>query len=192
MHTRDGARIEGGGDVGVAARRQETKACRGVQQPRLRLVSNAPKKSTKTRQRAAASAARQVFVMFAIVVTAVSLLGLGRVWLTVQAAEASLEASRLRTEIKDAQYDGDMLEIRQSSLGSPSRIRAIADATMDMAPAAEVTYLEIAKRESAADDQDAAVSDDSVVKRAVASVLDLTAGEAQVLLVGDVGLASAR
>ena len=178
--------------MGVAARRQETRACRGVQQPRLRLVSNAPKKSRKTRQKAAASAARQVFVTFAVVVTAVALLGLGRVWLTVQAAEASLESSRLRTEIKDAQYDGDMLEIRQSSLGSPSRIRAIADATMDMAPAAEVTYLEIAKRELSPDEPGEASRDDSAMKRAVASVLHLTAGEAQVLLVGDVGLASAR
>jgi cell division protein FtsL len=121
----------------------------------------------------------------------VAVLGMGRVWLSVMAAEASLDANALRQEIKNLRYEGDMLEVRQSALGSPSRILAIAGATMDMAKAEDVTYIDLpAETFASAKTQDRPVSDAGRDWLGVA--LDLAAGEAQILLVGDVGLASAR
>jgi cell division protein FtsL len=179
--------------MGMPAKKSDSRT-RGPQRhkPRLRLVTSKPKTASRKRAcGASASAAQRAFVMFAIVTTVVALLGMGRVWLTVQAAEASHEAGRLRSEIKAARYDGDMLEIRQSALGSPSRIRAIADASMGMAPAEEVTYLELASVTTEMDDAET-VLESSVLQRAVASAVDFAAGEAKVLVVGDIGLASTR
>lgn len=166
---------------------------RVTERPRLRLVTPATKKAQgRGRSKAAqASAARQAFITFAVVVSVVALLGMGRVWLSVQAAEASIQANELRSTIKLERYEGDMLEIRQSSLGSPSRIRAIASGAMDMAPAGKVTYLELTPATAPAAPKTASAAGGGL-KSAVASILDLTAGEAQVLLVGDVGLASSR
>lgn len=176
----------------MAQAARKTEATRKPSKPRLRLVKPAstPARSTRRSKAAQASAARQAFATFSVVVTVVAVLGMGRVWLSVQAAEASIEANQLRHDIKLERYEGDMLEIKQSSLGSPSRIRAIATAAMDMAPAQKVTYLELTPAKAAVAKTPPAKS--SGLKGTVASILDLTAGEAQVLLVGDVGLASSR
>jgi tripartite-type tricarboxylate transporter receptor subunit TctC len=119
---------------------------------------------------------------------------MGRVWLSVQATAASLEATRLRESIKYERYKGDMLEVRQSALGSPDRIRTIAGAAMNMAPAGKVTYLDLSDGERAcatpAASRVSAAGED--LGDVVSQVLNLTAGEAQVLLVGDVGLAATR
>jgi cell division protein FtsL len=122
----------------------------------------------------------------------VSLLGLGRVWLSVQAAEASMKANVLRSSIKTERYEGDMLEVSQSALGSPSRIRAIASTTMQMTSSRKVTYLRLD-----ADAASAHLSEPRPVARrgangTLARMMDLTAGEAQVLLVGSIGLASPK
>lgn len=176
--------------MGQAARKIDTG--RTAVTPRLTVVKTPRKPAPKRRSKAAlAAAARQAFATFAVVVGVVALLGMGRVWLSVQAAEASIAANDLRREIKLERYEGDMLEIRQSSLGSPSRIRAIACAAMDMAPAEKVTYLELTPEKPVAKKEPTAPARGGF-KGAVASILDLTAGEAQVLLVGDVGLASSR
>lgn len=176
--------------MGQAARKIETR--RAAAKPRLTLVKPSRKPASRRKSKAAiATAARQAFTTFAVVIGVVALLGMGRVWLSVQAAEASIEANDLRRDIKLERYEGDMLEIRQSSLGSPSRIRAIACAAMDMAPAEKVTYLELTPEMPVAKKEPAAPAGGGF-KGAVASILDLTAGEAQVLLVGDVGLASSR
>ena len=45
-------------------------------------------------------------MFFAVVVTLVCTLGLGRVWLSVQAAQASIDSTRLRRDIKLEQYQG--------------------------------------------------------------------------------------
>lgn len=149
-------------------------------------------RSTSVR-RGKANVAQQNFRLFVVVVAVVAVLGVGRVWLSVLAAEASLEANQLRRDIKNERYVGDMLEIQQSALSSPSRIRAIASAAFDMAPAEDVTYIDIRKPSQA---QNASVSTAPARTRkktgVIADVLALTAGEAQVLLVGDVGLAAAR
>jgi len=111
-----------------------------------------------------------------------------------------MEANRLRGDIKSERYEGDMLEVRQSALGSPSRIRAIAGQAMSMAPAREVTYLDLQESTSASPEavhatQAAIAPSDrprAGVAGVVARVMDLTAGEAQVLLVGDIGLTSSK
>ncbi len=62
-------------------------------------------------------------------------MGVGRVWLSVQATQASIDSTKLRQEIKSERYKGDLLEVQQSALATPSRILAIASGTMGMAPA---------------------------------------------------------
>ena len=94
--------------------------------PHLRVVKPSTAREGASRKRSAAAraaAARGAFRSFAILMTLVVALGMGRVWLSVLATEASMAASELRSEIKAARYQGDMLEVRQSALGSPSRIR---------------------------------------------------------------------
>jgi len=139
------------------------------------------------------AAARDAFRFFGIVVAVVALLGVGRIWLSVQAAEASIDSTTLRREIKQERYVGDMLEIQQSALATPSRIQAIAGTTMGMAPARTVSYLDMRGSETAREttaSAELAVSGPS--SGLLARAMDVAAGEAHVLLVGDVGLVSSQ
>ncbi len=141
------------------------------------------------------ASARSMFRVFALVLLAIALLGLGRVWMTVRAAESSLHSEELREQIENARYEGDMLEIRRSALASPSRVLAVASATMDMVPAVKVTYLDVTPSPSvttASRDVHPRTDEPDAVGELVEHVLGMAAGEAQVLLVGDVSLASAR
>lgn len=191
--------------MGMPAVRHESRSA-STRRPRLAVVPPAsatrgakrvakPVRGAARRPSARARAvcgAQRVFRVFATVALVASALGLGRVWLSVQAAEASIQSTELRSHIKTERYEGDMLEVRQSALGSPSRIRAIAGHTMDMAPAQEVTYLDIAPRKGAAVAAPAEAPAQAGLGDVITKMLNLTAGEAQVLLVGDVGLASAK
>jgi len=182
--------------MGLPALRHEARTTR-AHTPRLRVVKSAPHKPQRKRSAAArAEAARSAFRTFALLTLIVSVLGIGRVWLSVQAAQASMDASRLRSDIKNERYEGDMLEVRQSALGSPSRIRAIAGQAMNMAPARKVTYLDLNEGAPGKAVALAQPSGQSQARKGVsgmvASMMDLTAGEAQVLLVGDVGLSSSK
>jgi hypothetical protein len=100
----------------------------------------------------------------------------------------------LRTDIRNERYEGDLLEVRQSALGSPERIRAIAGKALGMAPASSVSYLELGSKGKATAEVPVAKAEvaPSGLAQALSNVMDLTAGEAEVLLVGDVGLASSR
>lgn len=171
-----------------------------VPRPRLRVVKpgariSVARSTTKNKQglSRAHSAARDLFRFFGIVVAAIALLGVGRVWLSVQATQASIDSTTLRREIKQERYIGDMLEIQQSALATPSRIQAIAGTTMDMAPATTVSYLDMRGSVAA---QEATAPIEPVASGAspglLARVMDVAAGEAQVLLVGDVGLVSSQ
>lgn len=160
----------------------------------LRVAKSQAKRAKRSRS-AQVALARQNFRLFVVFLAVIGVLGLGRVWLTVQATEASLEASDLRDSIKSERYEGDMLEVRQSALGSPSRIRAIAGKAMDMAPARDVTYLDLTAPEPIASRRAArgpSRADAAGFESVLARVMDLTAGEAEVLLVGDVGLTSTQ
>lgn len=180
--------------MGLPAKRMEPRVGR-ASGPRLRLVTSAPRRPARKRctVTARAAAARQGLLTFVVVMAVIALLGMGRVWLSSIAAEASLESGRLRTQIKEARYEGDMLEVRQSALGSPSRIRAIAGAAFGMAPAESVTYLDVTpKRTGVPAPVVAAAPTGSGFDTLLESAMRLAAGEAQVLLVGDVGLASTQ
>ena len=163
--------------------------------PHLRVVgpdTKAPvRKNTPVRQ-AGHATAYQAFVFFATVVAVVAVLGVGRIWLSVQAAEASIDCGKLQTEIKAARYEGDMLQIQASALSSPSRVQAMAQGQLGMAPATSVSYMKI----TSDGDQKVAVVDTppqaSTRPAMVDSLVRVAAAEARMLLVGDVGLASSR
>jgi len=168
--------------------------------PRLRVVKPntrhaTPSRSPRTKVNVgrAHAAARDAFVFFGIIVAAVALLGCGRVWLSVQAAQASIDSTSLRREIKQERYVGDMLEIQQSALATPSRIQAIAGTTMGMAPAQTVSYLDIrGPKVSVAPVNSTKQASADHSAGLLARVVDVAADEAQALLVGDVGLVSSK
>lgn len=186
--------------MGLPALKHEPAMTRShTSRPSLRSV---PAPSANRKKRPACSpevAAARRFRSFAVVVAVIALLGMGRVWLSVQAAESSLRSGELRHAIKAARYEGDMLEIRLSALASPSRIEAVAGSSMGMTEAREVAYIDISSPERGeadtggnTDAQSAARDRGTPMNRVVADALDLAATEAQILLVGDVGLASTR
>jgi cell division protein FtsL len=158
-----------------------------VVKPQARLGS---RRRPKTSQ----AAAYQAFIFFAVIVSVVALLGMGRVWLSVQAAQASIDSSRLRNEIKAERYQGDLLEVQQSALATPSRIQTIAGSTMGMAPAVSVKYLDLGPSDArtGAVPPPPGVATGSALGGMVERVMGVAAGEAQLLLVGDVGLASTK
>jgi cell division protein FtsL len=177
--------------MGLPALKHEQKS--NKTRSHLRVVRPTPRRASAADTRSQVLTARRNFRLFATLMAVIAALGIARVSLSVAATEASLEAARLRADIKSERYEGDMLEVRRSALGSPHRIQTIAGKAMDMAPAKSISYLDLTKAVSSGPKQPSISSArPSGLQRTLASVLDLTAGEAQVLLVGDVGLASAR
>ena len=179
--------------MGLPAVKHEPAAA--VRRPHLRLVapeSAAPKRTATATRQAAHAAAYQAFMFFAVVVGVVAALGVGRVWLSVKAAEASIDCGRLQTQIKAARYEGDMLQIQASALSSPSRIQGLAQGQLGMAPATAVSYMRITEdggtKIAAADTPQPASKGPSVLN----SLVGVAALEARMLLVGDVGLTSTR
>lgn len=163
--------------------------------PHLRVVrpgAKAPARKSAASRHKAHAAAYQAFVFFATIVVVVAVLGVGRVWLSVRAAQASIDCGKLRTAIKAARYEGDMLQIQRSVMSSPSRVQAIAQGQLGMAPATSVSYMRIT---SGANPQ-VALADTPPPASSSPGVLDgligVVAAEARMLLVGDVGLASSR
>jgi cell division protein FtsL len=140
------------------------------------------------------TSAFQGFVFFAVVVVLVCGLGLGRVWLSVQATQASIDSTKLQRDIKLEQYQGDVLEVQQSALSTPSRVQAIATSTMGMTTPTSVSYLDLSVTPAhhSASAALASVRRDPGVSATVATALQAAASEARVLLVGDVGLSSSR
>jgi cell division protein FtsL len=115
------------------------------------------------------------------------------VWLSAEAAQATLQSARLREQIKATRFEGDMLEVQESQLASPARIQRIASRDLDMAVAEKTTFIDLragaSKRRPAAA-AEGKRSGPAMLPGVVDSVVGVAAGEARVLLVGDVGLAS--
>jgi len=151
--------------------------------------------------------------VIALLMCVLASLGMGRIWVSVQATQTAQEAGKLRVAIESERYTGEMLEVKQSVLGSPARIRAVAAQTMDLVPATHVTYLDMKDQapqvaagsleatgvltgaQTLAENTDATsagLQNGGRLKNALASLARLTAGEAQILLVGDVGIAQAK
>lgn len=133
---------------------------------------------------------QSAFRAFTALVLVVSVLGASRIWLSVQANRICIESTQLRERIEDARYEADMLEVRRTALCSPSRIKTLAVKAMGMVPVERYTYLEPGDPKVAP--QPEVQRADAGLASAFASLVDLTAGEAHALLVGDVGLASSR
>jgi cell division protein FtsL len=169
--------------------------------PHLRVVKPSTRARTSASSRPSArpharsnASVFQAFVFFAVVVALVSTLGLGRVWMSVQATQASIDSANLRRDIKLEQYQGDVLEVQQSALATPSRVQAIAEGSMGMAAAKSVSYLDLRDLSTSQPARPivAAAPRAAGVSGVVATALQAAASEARVLLVGDVGLSSSE
>lgn len=196
--------------MGQPARRHATEA--PARRPHLAVVTGDRSAPTTRRSPAACRAhearCRETFTAFVVLAVLFAGLGVARVALAARAAAVSIESGKLRKEIKDARFEGDSLEIQVSALAAPSRIQAIAGSTMHMSKAGEVCYIAIdgtrkcspapaAVMRSTARSSEESVSSDARAARSVpgglvASIMQTAAGEAQALLIGDVGLASSR
>lgn len=178
--------------------------------PRLRLV----KGSTAARKPRSVSTARkdqrcrELFNLACVVMIGLTLFGLGRVMLSARAAETAMEAGRLVSDIKAQRLAGDLLEVDKSALATPSRIEGIAGESLKMtaAPAADYMTLPAAVTtsqnvgvanpvigaETRVSSADMGSGGSGGLAGMLASVMQMAAGEAEILLVGDAGLASAR
>ena len=112
--------------MGLPALRIEHEA--GRVRPHLRLVRTRP--TAAARRSAAHAVAYEAFVTFCVLVAVLALAALGRVWLSAEAAQATLESSKLREEIKAARFEGDMLEVQEGQLASAGRIRLVASKSL--------------------------------------------------------------
>lgn len=185
--------------MGLPALKEQPRNGAG-HRPHLRVVrpgagakKSNPKPKSRPHTRAAAHrAAHQAFVFFAVIMVVAAAFGAGRVWLSVQAAQASMDSGKLRSAIKAARYEGDMLEIQKSALASPSRVQNIARGQLGMAPATSVTYMKIdsgaVKPAPPAAQPSVAAAEPGVLD----AVVEIAAAQARLLLVGDVGLSSLR
>ena len=171
---------------------------RNVSRPRLRIVRS-KKKSSRVSAAVRADHFRRLFQMSVLIMICAAVFGLGRVMISTQAAEASFDSNRLEQEIKAERLQGDLLEVDKSSLTTPSRIEQIAGETLKMSAASDVSYMSLPS-ESAEEQSgrvepvatEAATDQGDALAALFSSVMKMSAGEAQVLLVGDVGLASSR
>jgi cell division protein FtsL len=157
--------------------------------------------ATRARVRQEDARARAAFGVFVAVLACAFVLGGARVTLVVRAAEAAITESRVQADIKAQRAEADKLEVDRSSLSTPSRIAGIASASMDMGEPRSVRYISLqdggavadtAARSGAAAGATAEIASNDVVGRLFGAVMDLSAGEAQSLLVGDLGLAGSR
>ncbi|PKQ19988.1 MAG: hypothetical protein CVT66_07520 [Actinobacteria bacterium HGW-Actinobacteria-6] len=178
--------------MGAAARKMADDRRTSVARPHLRLV---PASSTKSKSRSrsrAASHSAGLFRACCLVMVALACVGMLRVAFAVQAEEAAIDAMTLRADIRSEELAGKTLEADASALKSPSRIEAIAGSALNMTEAQKVRYIDIPSGNQTAEQVEVAslASDSSGVSSMLAKVMDMAAGEAQVLLVGDVGLSS--
>jgi cell division protein FtsL len=155
--------------------------------------------------RAAARDAR-VRGVFTVVVLAVAFAGIGllRVSVVARATEMTLAEGKLAASIKTQRIETDRLELDRSSLATPSRIEEIAGATMGMGKPASVSYMTMPSTAAVPVPGDSGATGSNGARdeaagaggRALAGVLgalaDMSAIEAQALLVGDVGLTGSR
>jgi cell division protein FtsL len=181
--------------VGAAARKIAHTHTAAPVRPALRLVRGG-RRRTAARSAAAAS---HVFRVAVVCLTVIICAGVLRVSLAASAAEASIDAWELQKQVKAERLVTRSLEADRSALAAPSRIEAVASQSLNMMRPVTVAYLELPSATSAADAaaevtlaanmQDEPASDGPGV---LDTLMDLAAGEAQVMLVGDVGLGSIR
>jgi len=184
--------------MGQPARRVQVNET-SARTTRLRLVTTPPARqrtqATRTRALAEEARARSIFTAFMCVFVFAIVLGGARVTLISRAAEYSLSEGRLLSDIKAQRVAVDQLEVDMSALSTPSRIAGIASTSMSMGEPRSVKYIassEVADAAAASDAAAVGAAGSDALRRVVEAVVDLSAGEAQSLLVGDLGLAGSR
>ncbi len=199
-----GERERGPVAVGMAARRIDRQPAEVA--PRLRVVSN-HKSRPVARTRAVRSSVQRALV---VAVTVLMLAGGARVTIAAQATEAGYRAWELKSQVEAERKTARSLAVDVGALSTPSRIEALASETLNMSRPASVSHIvlpsggesvaavaDTAGQPAAADQPDVtAPSGEPMLASAgtalVATLLDLAAREAQVLLVGDMGLGAGR
>lgn len=166
--------------------------------PRARATSSAPARrcpSSRSKQKRCARLHR-AWVTLLLALTALALV---RVTLTARMAESAIRAAELRRTIESQRAATQLLEADRSSLTTPSRIEAIASASMRMTLPSEVRYLELpsggVRDAGAGDDRGYAAAHEGGPRGLgglFSAAMDVAAGGTQVLLVGDVGLTPVR
>lgn len=189
-------------------RHHEAAATRPVRTPTTTRTAKSGVARSSARE---AEHCRHAFNLACIVMLGLAFFGIGRVMLCARAAETAIEAGRLQKDIKAERLAGDLLEVDKSALATPSRIESIAQTTLKMGQAAQVSYLSLPAQSMTSDAEGRGASArvpvaETVSQRGPAngdgastslagmldSVMRMAAGEAQVLLVGDAGLATAK
>jgi hypothetical protein len=129
-------------------------------------------------------------VVFAFAVA----LGGARVTLIARAAEATITEGRVQAAIKAQMAQADQLEADKSALSTPARIAGIASTTMGMGEPESVRYISLPVTPSSGGGSAVAArqSPPDALGSLFGAVMDLSAGEAQSLLVGDLGLAGSH
>jgi cell division protein FtsL len=174
--------------------------------PELRLVRGGKPRVASRRRAVDEARCRRTFGVAMALLGIFCAFGAVRVTIYASAAQASVDASKLRTQIKAERIVADRLEIDRSTLMQPSRIAAIAGDTMQMAKPAHVRYIAMpfaapAVAESAGYPE---VSTDtpaarvpapggvsalgSAVQRALGTVIGMAGDDAHLLMAGDEGL----
>ncbi len=179
---------------------------------RVAAPSSAPRRSPRSRARTVDERYRSIFNISMVLLVALTALGMLRVAVLARAAEMTLSASRLSASIQDQRTETDRLEMDRNSLSTPARIEGIALTAMRMGRPGSVRYITVSGRPAVARQGALAVQEvaegsggrstaaDTAggmavyegVRTVVAALADMSVGEAQALLAGDVGLVGSR
>ena len=103
--------------------------------PRINVV---PGKRSESKPNTASSPLVFLAKTVAVVLLVVALVGIARIALTTAAVSTSMENQELSSQISSARKEGNQLEVTQSALSNPSRVKTEAGALGMTAPV--ITY----------------------------------------------------
>ena len=155
-------------------------------------VRKAEGAGARASQRARAANARVAFWVFVCLLGVSVVLGGVRVAVIAQATRTSLDEGRLQAAIQAQRFEAAQLEVDHSALSSPSRIASIASGRMKMGAASAVHYITLPKEAKGSSSPVRVARAGSGVVSAVSTLVEISAGQAQSLLVGDLGLAGSQ
>ncbi len=121
--------------------------------PRTR-ISVVPGRGTRTQTPSLPASAVLLAKVAAVVLVVLALVAFVRVGLAAATVSASMESQQLSSQISDARSSGAALEVSQSSLTNPSRLRQQAK-SLGMAAPAETGVIVLDKDVVATDDNGA-------------------------------------
>jgi len=178
--------------MGAAARTYADSDRTPAARPQLRLAQAAPRRAPAPKRRARTGMSAMLFRVCCTAMLVLAAVGLVRIAVAVQATEAAIDAVKIQHDIRAEELQSKSLEADASALRSPSRVAAIADSALNMTEAGAVEYVTVPASDdpSAADQGVTKAVDSGGLGALVTSMMDVAAGEAQVLLVGDVGLSA--